>query len=38
MIEALDQARHFENSPVSVVAKDSWQNRGNFVHWMLELL
>ena len=38
MVEALEQSRHLENSPVSVVSKDSWQNRGNFVHWMLELL
>ncbi|MGF1850092.1 glycosyltransferase family 1 protein, partial [Vibrio lentus] len=38
MVEALHQARNLQNTPVSVVSKDSWQNRGNFVHWMLELL
>ncbi|NVN83322.1 glycosyltransferase [Vibrio sp. Scap16] len=38
MICALDHARHLNNSPISVVEKDSWKNRGNFVHWMLELL
>lgn len=38
MVEALEHSRHLENSPVSVVARDSWQNRGNFVHWMLERL
>lgn len=38
MIWALDHARHLCNSPISIIEKDSWQNRGNFVHWMLELL
>ncbi|KAA8667116.1 glycosyltransferase [Vibrio gigantis] len=38
MIEALNKVRHLESSPVSVVENDSWQKRGNFVHWMLELL
>ncbi|MEZ8267689.1 MULTISPECIES: glycosyltransferase [Vibrio] len=38
MIKALDRARQLSNSPISIVEKDSWQNRGNFVHWMLELL
>ncbi|MFA0709400.1 glycosyltransferase family 1 protein, partial [Vibrio sp. 10N.222.48.A3] len=38
MIWALDHARQLSNSPISVVEQESWQNRGNFVHWMLELL
>ncbi|MEZ9047736.1 MULTISPECIES: glycosyltransferase [Vibrio] len=38
MIWALDHARELSNSPISVVEQESWQNRGNFVHWMLELL
>lgn len=38
MIQALNNARQLTHSPISIVEKDSWKNRGNFVHWMLELL
>ncbi|MCF7505025.1 glycosyltransferase [Vibrio sp. L3-7] len=38
MVETLEKARQLSNSPISIVEKDSWKNRGNFVHWMLELL
>ncbi len=38
MIWALEHTRDLTNPPISVVEKDSWKSRGNFVHGMLELL
>ncbi|NOH98651.1 glycosyltransferase [Vibrio sp. 99-70-13A1] len=38
MIEALKQARDLKTVPNGVVDQESWQQRGKFVNWMLELL
>ena len=38
MVDALKQARNLKVVPNGVVDQDSWQQRGKFVNWMLELL